>query len=151
MTGINRAVTMVDELEVEGGEVEKREWSAADAKGVEDELIVVVGVKSVVGGDELIYKEGHLGASMTRGKHMDAMWCHVKCHVRRRACEAVGRPCRACEAPWVWAEPARPPAPTVLVEHRETLPVWLTTSTVLRQVLRGALKTFVAPVVDAKS
>ena len=45
MTGINRAVTMVDELEVEGGEVEKGEWSAADAKGVEDELIVVVGVK----------------------------------------------------------------------------------------------------------
>ena len=69
-----------------------------------------------------IYKEGHLGASRTRGKHMDAMWCHVKCHVRRRACEAVGRPCRACEAPWVWAEPARPPVRLSCVEHRETLP-----------------------------
>ena len=28
-------------------------------------------------GRKLVYKEGHLGASRTRGKHMDAMWCHV--------------------------------------------------------------------------
>ena len=34
------------------------------------------------------------------------------------------------------------------VEHRESLLAWLTTSTVLRRVLRGALETFVAPVVD---
>ena len=93
---------------------------------------------------QLVYKEGHLGASRTRGKHMDAMWCHVKCHVRRRACEAVGRPCRACEAPWLRGLPFR----LSCVEHCETLPALSMTSTVLPRVLRGPLRTFVAPVVD---
>ena len=47
-------VTTVEELEVDERGLEKKLWSVDDAKGVEDELIVVVGVKSVVGGDELI-------------------------------------------------------------------------------------------------
>ena len=53
-TGIKRVVTTVEELEVDERGLEKKLWSVDDAKGVEDELIVVVGVKSVVGGDELI-------------------------------------------------------------------------------------------------
>ena len=44
--------------------------------------------------------------------HMEAMWCHVEWAAE--LARAVGGLCRACEAPWVWAEPARPPVPTVL-------------------------------------
>ena len=46
-TGIKRVVTTVEELEVDERGLEKKLWSVDDAKGVEDELIVVVRPKHV--------------------------------------------------------------------------------------------------------
>lgn len=46
-------VTSVDKPEEDNLRVEKKPWSVEAARDVEDELIVVVGMKSMDGGDEL--------------------------------------------------------------------------------------------------
>ena len=64
--------------------------------------------------------------------------------------------CRACEGGWASVPSLRGalglgrglPFRLSCVEHRETLPALSMTSTVLPRVLRGPLRTFVAPVVD---
>ena len=67
---------------------------------------------------------------------MDAMWCHVDWGAELARRPGFGPSLRGL------------PFRLSCVEHRETLPALSMTSTVLPRVLRGPLRTFVAPVVD---
>ncbi len=69
VAGIKRVLTTVEEPDVDERGFEKKLWSVEDVDGVEDELIVVVGVKSVLGGDELICLSPHPGHLLSHVEH----------------------------------------------------------------------------------